>query len=272
MSLKRQRTLDTDISSLTFSQAMPSVSSNRSMSSRSSSSRGYYKRSRNGRYYRPRLSLRTQLTRTDNMIHRIVQSGTQQLLVNGVTGFSGTSQSLNYVFNGTSVLFSLGGGGFGTACTFANSASLTFCFDKWRLDKVVMQIIFTSNSSATNSGTQLPTLYGVIDTTDTDALGSNSTALAYGNCKFMQLGNSSGTNNGVQIYTLPNPTVEEDVLTTTGVMLTAAGRRSPWLNTQNSTVQHNGVKFFVECPGSTNQTIGYMQIAFRCFYSFKNVQ
>ena len=248
---------------------MSTSSRSTNLSSRSSNSRGYYKRRI---YPKRKLSLRSQLIRTDNAMHKIVQSGTLSVLVNGVTGFNAFSQSLNFVFNLNTVQYSFAGGAFAAACTFPNAASFGFCFDKWRLDKVVIETIFTSNASATNSLTQLPTMYTVIDTTDTNPLGSNVTALGYGNCQIMQLGNSSGTNNGKQYIYLNNPTIEEDALNTTGTMLTAAGRRSPWLNTDNASIQHNGVKLFIECPGSNNATIGYVQYIFRCFYSFKNVQ
>ena len=203
----------------------------------------------------------------------MVMSGQLSLPINGITGFAtvGADPALQIVFNLSSVQFAVGTSGFSAAMNFPNSASYAAVFDQWRLDKVVCQVLFSSNNSAVNTNNQFPIVYGVTDVNDNTTLTSVDNALAYGNCRILQMGTSSGPTNGIQLMTLPNPTVEEDALTTAGTLLTALGRKSPWINCANPSVQHNGYKFFVQTPGGTNAVLGYITLIFRCFYSFKNI-
>jgi hypothetical protein len=131
---------------------------------KSANRRGLYKKK--PRYYR-RLSLTTQLTRAQNAVHHLVMSSTSNWGINGTTGFVGGSdfdKSLQFVFNETGVFYSLGFAApaiLGTG--FANAASYAIVFDQWRLDKVVAQMVFSSNSSQVNQTTQLPVIYAVTD-------------------------------------------------------------------------------------------------------------
>ena len=79
-----------------------------------------------------------------------------------------------------------------TGFNYANSASYAAVFDQWRLDKIVMQILFSSNTSQVNRATQFPILYAVTDVNDASPSNSVNSALSYGNCKIIQLGTSSG--------------------------------------------------------------------------------
>ena len=173
-------------------------------------------------------------------------SGNVSFAINGTLGFQlagSSNQSLSFVFNEIGIYYSLGGATPSAAFNFGNFGSYATVFDQWRLNKVVCQVYFTSNSSAVNQSAQLlPTIYSVTDVNDTGPLNSVNSALSYGNCRILQMGNSSGPKNGMQTIYLSNPTVEEDALTTSGTVLTAAGRRSPWLNCDNQTIQHNAFK------------------------------
>jgi len=224
------------------------------------------------RYYR-RLTLRTQLNTAQNRVHRMVQSGQLSLPINALTGFAtvAADPALQVVFNESSVQFAVGTGAFSAATNFPNAASYAAVFDQWRLDKVVCQVLFSSNSSAVNTNNQFPIVYGVIDVNDTNPITSTDNALVYGNCRIMQMGTSSGPTAGIQTMILSAPMVKEDAQTTTGTLLTAISRRSPWLSTQNPSIQHNAYKFFVATPGGTNAIVGYITLIFRCFYSFKNI-
>lgn len=267
--LKRARS-ETSEYALISQSSMPLVTT--TTTKKSSNARGLYRKK--PRYYRRgQLPLRSELTLAQNRVHHMVMSGQLSLPINALTGFAtvGADPALQIVFNEQSVQFAVGTSGFSAAANFQNAASYAAVFDQWRLDKVVCQILFSSNSSAVNTNNQFPIVYGVTDVNDNSPLVSVDQALAYGNCRILQMGTSSGTSNGIQIMTLRNPTVEEDALTTAGTLLTALGRRSPWINCANPSVQHNGYKFFVATPGGTNAIVGYITLIFRCFYSFKNI-
>jgi len=272
MSLKRARAYsfsttysDKSDSALVIAPTMPLF--------RTRAKKGRVPMYRKKRVYR-RLSLRTQLTSAQNRVHRMVMSGNLSLPINGITGWAtvGADPSLVVVFNEQSAQFKIGASAFSAAFNFQNAASYALVFDQWRLDKVVCQVLFSSNSSAVNTNNQFPIVYGVTDVNDTEPISSMDEALAYGNCRILQMGTSSGPANGIQTIVLPNPTVEEDALTTTGTLLTALGRKSPWINCANPTVQHNAYKFYVVTPGGTNAVLGYCTLIFRCFYSFKNIR
>ena len=258
-SLKRPRT-DSSSSSVV---AMP-VRTYR----KKANARGLYKKRK---IYR-RLSLRTQLNKAQNAVHHMVMSGNADFAINGINGFTilpSQSPAMQFTFTLQGVFASLGSAAPASIFNFSNAPSYRVIFDQYRLDKVVMQVLFSSNTSQVNNAVQFPIVYAVTDTNDALPLSSIDMAISYGNTKIMQLGTAS--TNGQQFLYLPNPTVEEDALTTSGTVVTGAGRRSPWLNTENQTIVHNAVKLFVNTPSGTNVTSGIMTVIFRCFFSFKNI-
>ena len=115
-----------------------------------------------------------------------------------------------------------------------------------------MSWIFSNNSSPlTNTAHTLPILYTVIDKDDANSVGSAQVAMAYGDVKITQLGNQR--NDGMQSITLYNPATESDVTTSTGTFVSAArGSSNQWLDTDETSPAYNGIKMFVEFPGSTS--------------------
>lgn len=233
-------------------------------------------RGRAGRSYArkayPKLTLAKELSMLNNYLHPIVMSGSFFTSINASTGFAASSPSLCFAFQMSGVVYSLGGGAYINACVFDNQAGFQSVFDQYKLTKVICQVIFTSNSSATNSSVQLPTMYGICDADDANLVTSEANALSYSNCKVMQLGNSSGPTGGIQTLTLPDPMAQISALSTNlGLSSSAMQKRSPWLDTAAGNIEHTGMKFYVNTPGGTNAVSGYCQFVFRSFFTFKNL-
>ena len=233
-------------------------------------------RTRKGKSSRSRIPfmpLSRELAYVQNQIHNVVMSCAGSFSLNNSSGFASISPSCVFAFTGQNVVYSLGGGAYAPfSYNFPNAASFQAVYDQYRVRKVVAEITYSSNQSTQSSAIQLPNLYGIIDYNDGDAITSQSDALSYSSCKFMQLGNSSGPNNGVQYMTNLRPTSQMSASTTTlGTTTGSVARISPWIDTDALNVEHLGMKFWTDTPGATNVVSGYVQWTFRVFIDYKNV-
>lgn len=222
---------------------------------------------------KPKPAINRSLKAIQNYIHPVVTCTTGQFTCNTTNGFTfgaGSNTSLQFQITQNTVHWKLGGtASTGSFSTFANASSLANVYDAYRLKKVVCSWIFSNNSSPlTNSAHTLPILYTVVDKDDSNSLASAQIALAYSDCKITQLGNQRG--DGAQYITLWNPCTESDVTTTTGTFVSAQRTANAWLDTDETSPAYNGIKMFVEFPGSTSSVnVGTISFFFRCYFEYK---
>jgi hypothetical protein len=223
---------------------------------------------------KPKAAINRSLKYIQNYIHPVVTCASGQFFCNTTTGFSAgavqTSQSLQFQITQNTIWWTLGNsGGTGFFSTFANASSLANVYDAYRLKKVVCSWMFSNNSSPlTNTSHTLPILFVVTDKDDNSSVGSAQVAMAYSDCKIVQLGNQRG--DGAQSITLYNPATEMDVTSNTGTSVSAARSANQWLDTDNTTPAYNGIKMFIEFPGSTSSVnVGTLSLFFRCYFEYK---
>lgn len=225
---------------------------------------------------RKRLSFRMSMSSIQRQVHHLVQGVEGSISIQNSLGWGALGvQSLQFCFTQQGVYYSLGGGAltsFGTG-VFSNANALAAIYDQYRITRVNVEIMYSCNNSSENSPTiALPILYAVVDYDDTAALGSSAQALGYSSCKTLQLGNSSGGGGGKQYMSVSRPAVPTNVQTATGVNANGALLHSPWLNSDTTTTEHNGMKFYY-VPVTSNATlVGYVTFVFRVFFDYKNVK
>ncbi|UAU47021.1 VP1 [Chicken proventriculitis-associated circular virus 17] len=222
---------------------------------------------------KPKSVINRSLKAIQNYIHPVVTCSSGQFTLNTTNGFTfgaGANTSLQFQFTQNTIHWKLGGtGATGTFTNFANASSLANVYDAYRLKKVVCSWIFSNNSSPlTNTAHTLPILYTVIDKDDSNSLASSQIALAYSDCKITQLGNQRG--DGAQYITLYSPMTESDVTTTTGTFVSSQRTANAWMDTDETSPAYNGIKMFVEFPGSTSSVnVGTISLFFRCYFEYK---
>ena len=208
-----------------------------------------------------RPSLYRSLNSERRQIHKHVMGYVYTTALNTQTGWSGTvnSQSIQFFFVFDGLWVQVGGNAAVFVGSFDNTAYLTGIYEKYRIKKVVCEIVCGSNNSPVNSTTQFSTTYGVIDNNDANPLSSVTKTIAYDNCKLMQFG-ANTNNNGKHTLYLNNPTAIGD-MESTGATGIAAGKHevSPWLNTANSNIPHFGIKLYNTFLGGAAST-QYVQV------------
>lgn len=210
--------------------------------------------------------------------HPIVCCAKQQFFVNTTTGFRATfasattSPNLQFSFGVLGPLYRLGSNTSQTLTAFANGPSLTNVFDQYRLKKVVCSFCFSNNSSALqNANHVIPTIYAVTDKDESEPLGNSQIAMAYSDCKITQLGNTRGT--GMQYITCYKPAVEVEAVNSfgSGAAVGSLLQEYKWMDTADTTVVMNGIKFYIESPGSqASVDTGVVEFFFRCYFEYKH--
>ena len=254
-----------------------------------------YKRKRSSKRSRPKRSKRSILPQSISAVQRQIVStcvGATAVFPVGSTGFfppNGSATDLSG--NGLSMAFSLTGayasvgsiaGGLkqdsvlmGTA--YSNISQFRGVYDQYRIRKIELDFYYNINSAATSGSVGIPSLpliYTVIDYDDQGFLVNPSDALSYSSCKVMQLGNSGGAK---QRIVLSKPTIRVGAGT---VAATSTGetnvlsmlKSSPWLSTDAATIEHAGVKLYIDTQnllagGAVTSAI--LNVVVRCYVDFK---
>lgn len=202
-----------------------------------------------------------------------VMGAAGNISINNNTGWNAVGSTLSVVCQQDRIQYSISGGAFVTlGAAFVNAVPFATIYDQFRINKMEVTIMYSDNSSAISGSLALPIVYGVVDFDDVNTITNASQALQYASCKIMQLGNSSGTDGGKQKIVVNKPAVRQSVDTTNiafGTVASGVIAHSPWLNTDVTNVEHNGVKLFIDTVTSSNSTVGVVTIAVRCFHEYK---
>lgn len=219
------------------------------------------------------LKASTSLQAINNQVVSTMMGTTGSFTVNNTTGFNGAGLTICFACQQDRVMYSIAGGAFvvlGSA--FSNAPSFAAIYDMYRCNKMEVTILYSNNSSVLTGTLALPILYGVVDYDDSLALTSASDALSYATCQVMQLGNSAGTNNGKQVITVKRPAVRTSVETTNialGTVTSGMIVHSPWLNSDTTNVEQNGVKFLLDTIAQTATAVGVITFSIKCFFDYK---
>jgi len=210
------------------------------------------------------------LNRTNNTSHTFLLGKNFQTTLNTTTGWFAANNSMQFVFTLDGLYYSIGSGALSLVGSYANTPYIKALYDKYKITKVFCEITCGSNTSQINATQQFSNVIGVIDNNSSDSIGSADIALAYSTAKNMQMGANTST-DGKHLMRLDNPTTTIALESTgaTGQAL-AMERVSPWLNTENSDVQHFGMKFFNNSVGGAAST-QYINFVFRVEVVCKNI-
>jgi len=178
---------------------------------------------------------------------------------------------MNFIATQNQILYNYGASSNTAGQIFQNAASLDYIFDQYRIDKVVIDIYFSTNCSWVGQA-PLPMVYLCEDQDDSANLATIGNALSYGNCKVLQFGNSSGNRGGKQTITMTKPTVPFAVANFTGGNVEMGLNVSPWLNSNSNQVEHLGIKMFVDAVTGTSAVVGTFTFVFKQYMSYKNIR
>lgn len=204
-------------------------------------------------------------------LHTFVCGQQFESTLNEQTGFGGLGLSIQFGATGQGMVYAVGG----TAPAaipngiFANAASMFAMFDSYRIKEVQLVIMYSANQVATSSTTHaLPVFYIVEDPDDINPLPDANTALAYGNCRTIQLGNN---NNGKAYASIKAPTVPIQSQTVSGTAF-AVQKRSPWIDCGTANIVHNGLKIYYKSPLNVLQQAATVTWTFSVILEFKGVK
>lgn len=190
----------------------------------------------------------------------------------GPNGLGTFNFSLSFTLNGVNLFLAGATSGSAILAATPNPTEFTNLFDEYRLDKVEIEMFFSSNSFNTSASSIPPTMILVNDYDD--ANNASSAALEqYPANRMLQFGNSSGSNNGVQKHTVW-PKTQLSVLTTSGTSASLDSGRKRWYDTATPTIDFFGVKGAIYNPLSTgsNAFVGFVTFRFKYFLCFRNAR
>jgi hypothetical protein len=177
---------------------------------------------------------------------------------------------------GMHIMFALSGSRIGNSVgvenvDVPNYTEFTALFDQFRIDKVVVRLIFSNNTSTTASATtECPTLQICTDNDDASTPTSSNELLQRPECKIHQFGSTSKYGN--QFLITCKPVISLAAYRASAFSAYATAKPGQWVNCAYPTTEHYGLKFWFDSPSATNVDIGYMQIYCDYYLSFKGVQ
>lgn len=140
------------------------------------------------------------------------------------------------------------------AIPMTNATEYAALFDEYRLDNVRVRMAFNNNNSSMNvPHASAPILLAVKDYDD-NAFQTQASMEQYDSFRAIQFGNSSGPNNGFQSISV-KPLVQISALTTSGAAVSMS--TDGWLDTNNGTQEHFGLKFWF-CNTEATATALYL--------------
>lgn len=180
------------------------------------------------------------------------------------TGLTISSPYLGFVFSMSQASPYIGGTYDGTSAgTVPNQAELAAVFDQYRIKKIICQVFYSHNSSATGDAI-LPILRQALDFDSVD--GTNSLN-EYQNMKVRQMGDTP--NNSLK-YWLTTPTVQTVSQDTIASVGTSQATTSPWLDSSAVNVPHYGMRFEASnFADTTTGSVGRFQFVFTYTFEFR---
>lgn len=154
--------------------------------------------------------------------------------------------------------------------TVDGNSEFTRLFDQYRVRGCDVKFFYS------NPGTDAPyqtataqalTLYIANDYDDTDNVFNTGELLQYSNLRTIQCSDAYGR---IPKHTLTYPKTKSSVQTDPGFDNTALMRSSPWLDSNRSDIEHNGIKIAVmEYAASPNVYMGSLTMVFTLYFDFK---
>lgn len=174
-------------------------------------------------------------------------------------GFNSSGFDLVFAIRQRDVAYSISGAIYLGSFPFENASPLASVYDEYRIQSANVKVLFQRNVTSAmgeSPGTSSPLLYGVVDYTDGSPLNGVTNALAYANCKIMNLGVDN--RNGEHMIYGGKLGVQFSVDSTTagGTRTLGATKRAPWCRTEVTDVEHNGFKFWLDPAGVANVNLG----------------
>lgn len=190
--------------------------------------------------------------------------------MNTSTGFGALGFGLGINYSLAAINTSSTGGG-STNANLPNSAEFQALFDQYRINKVVLKIYFSNNTSTTASSTSfLPTMYVCNDNDNSVAPSTLGELQQRPESKLWQLGTNGNTNNIRTITVYPNAVQAQY----TGTAFTSFGDtpRKNWLDCAYPAIPMYGTKIWWDTDNTSNQAIGFLTIVADIYYDFRGVQ
>jgi len=143
-------------------------------------------------------------------------------------------------------------------------------FDEWRIDHVIVKLVFSNSSSTTaSSSTMLPLIFAVHDYNDSTPPASLANVLNYQDCKILQLGCNGGMDNIRSFSFRPiarGAGLENGVATSS-----LAAPANTFYRTSNYAQTYYGLKLWWGPEVNSNAVIGFMDIIYEVRYTFRTV-
>ena len=197
-------------------------------------------------------------------VHKYCRTTSQAFTMTPSTGWNAGGFDLEIGFSLSVTNFYIAGA-LASAAANPGASDFTALYDFYRLDKVELCFMLSSNIYAPGTlaaAPALPILNIAFDPSDVSVT-SLSSILQYQNLQTVQLGNQR-TQSGYVVVCQPRPRM------TAGGNATAAVEVNPWMNKDVTTTEYLGVKVFYDAGGSTVSTaIGSITIYTKYFWSFK---
>lgn len=237
------------------------------------SSQGSYKRPRTSRRSRVPM-LRSSRYRLQDAIVTVPNSTFIEFDVAENQGFNSAGFDLVFAARQRDMAWSISGAPYLGSFAFDNAASMAAVYDEYRIASVDCKVFFQRNNTdamGVSPGVSSPLLYCVCDYTDGNPLNGATQALAYANCKIVNLGVNNpngctlikGGKFGVQ-YTV-------DSTTAGGTRTLGVTKRAPWCRTEVTDVEHNGMKFWLDPAGVANVNLGKITFVFTCIVQYRQL-
>jgi hypothetical protein len=191
-------------------------------------------------------------------VNRTINSVPIAVIANA--GFASVAYDMEIDFSLQYVHLYLGGGLYQTL-TVPGYSDIANLFQEWKLEYVEVQCIFSNNVAQVTNTLALPVLMVAVDYQDVNTT-SLTQILQYENLRIFQLGNQRGDTSGFILRIKPRP------LVTVGASSSGAmGPTNIWLNTDVPSVQHLGLKCFLDTVVASANTVGYIEFYFKMHYA-----
>jgi len=148
-----------------------------------------------------------------------------------------------------------------------NYAEYTQLFDSYRIRKVEITMYYNSNSSSLNNTPSLPVISMANDYDDVGSTALES-LMQYESYRCVQFGNNSG--NGKVVHSL-RPKIQASVETTGGSAL-AMLSSNQWIDCNNTSVLHCGLKGNYDNMNIGSASVGFITFYVKYWVEFKNAR
>ena len=189
-------------------------------------------------------------------VHKFKRTTTFNLTYTPSTGLSGSGNGIALSFSLNNIYYSINAGGLGTqACP--DASQLSALFDQFRIDKVIVKVFFTDNSSSTASSTTCLPIVTICNDYQNTKDSSQASILANTTAYTKQIGqpNAGGT-GGIFHKCVPRCHLASSESTGFGAGTGGSRPEKPWtwVDTAQGNTDHFGVKMYFDAASSGSAT------------------